>query len=115
MLVMDTGVDGTVVAQDLDLVLVLPPDAAFLPDELTCEQQSDTPDGRQVIRCESQGGVPGPFTERIAGYVRLEDAPAGTEFEVIYFVTSTTYDPNPSNNGGTLELVQDEPLDPNQG
>jgi hypothetical protein len=30
-------------------------------------------------------------------------------------VTSTTYDPNPSNNGGTLELVQDEPLDPNQG
>jgi Tol biopolymer transport system component len=115
MLVMDTSVDGTVIAEDLDLVLVLPPDGAFLPHELACEQLADLPDGRHVIRCDSQGGVPGPFTERIAGYVRLEDAPAGTEFEVIFSVTSTTYDPNPSNNGGTLELVQDEPLDPNQG
>ena len=115
MLVMDTSVDGTVIAEDLDLVLVLPPDGAFLPHELACEQLADLPDGRHVIRCDSQGGVPGPFTERIAGYVRLEDAPAGREFEVIFSVTSTTYDPNPSNNGGTLELVQDEPLDPNQG
>ena len=93
----------------------LPPDAAFLPSELACEQQADLPDGRHVIRCDSEGGVPGPFTERIAGYVRLEDAPAGTEFEVVFLVTSTIYDPDPTYNGGTLELIQDEPIDPNQG
>ena len=115
MLVMDTSVHGTVIAEDLDLILLLPPDGAFLPHELACEQQADLPDGRHVIRCDTQGGVPGPFTERIAGYVRLEDAPAGTEFEVIFVVTSTTFDPNPSNNGGTLELAQDETFDPNQG
>jgi hypothetical protein len=113
-LVKDTNVAGTVVADDLSVVILLPPDAVFLPDEGGCAPQGNVPDGRQVIRCGARG-EPGPVTEIIAGYVRLEDAPAGTPFDLTYFTTSSTYDPNPDNNGDTLHLVQPEPLDDGEG